>query len=272
MRYHSFELTVSEGVARLIWNQPDTGNTMDEHFCREFALVANELTTLDGLRLVVISARGKYFSLGGDIKTFSNNLDRLPDNILSSVTGLHIGISRLMRLNVPVIASVHGVAMGGAVAVLANCDLVVSARSVKYGAAYHHVAFPCDLGATTGLAGRMGVSRAKRFLLLGEVLDADQAHAAGLVDEVVADDQLAAVTEQYIKRLANGPTVAFGMVRKLMASAFCQPFDAQLEDEAQALVLAAGSDDAREGVTAFMQRRAPVFKALTSMPTLRTFI
>ncbi|GAB3379127.1 enoyl-CoA hydratase/isomerase family protein [Spongiibacter taiwanensis] len=260
MGYHSFELTVTAGVARLVWNQPDTGNTMDESFCREFGLVANELTTIKDLRLVVITARGKYFSLGGDIKTFSKNLANLPNNILSSVTGLHIGISRLMRLDVPVIASVHGVAMGGAVAVLANCDLVLSGRSVKYGAAYHHVAFPCDLGATTGLASRMGVSRAKRFLMLGEVLDADQAFAAGLVDEVVEDDQLATVTEDYINKLANGPTVAFGMVRKLMASAFCQPFDAQLEDEAQALVRAAASEDAREGVEAFIQRRAPVFK------------
>src|SRR5690606_35017870 len=111
MSCKSIELTICDGLARLTFNQPDIGNTLNEIFCKEFAEVANELTSNQDVRAVLLSAKGKYFSLGGDIKVFSNNLDRLPENILSSVTGLHIAMARLMRLNAPIIASVQGTAM-----------------------------------------------------------------------------------------------------------------------------------------------------------------
>lgn len=115
------------------------------------------------------------------------------------------------------------------------------------------------MGASFGLASRMGIARARRFLLLGETLDADAAQHAGLVDHVLDDDAVAMAAEGAATSLAQGPTRAYGEVRHLLARSLGTAFEAQLEDEAQALVRASASADAREGIAAFTEKRRPRF-------------
>jgi 2-(1,2-epoxy-1,2-dihydrophenyl)acetyl-CoA isomerase len=107
---------------------------------------------------------------------------------------------------------------------------------------------------------RMGIARTRRFLLMNETLAAEEALAAGLADEVVPADQLAARAEAIARQLAAGPTKAFGEMRRLMTTVEDQPLTAQLELEAQALSRISGTADAREGLTAFIEKRKPQFK------------
>jgi 2-(1,2-epoxy-1,2-dihydrophenyl)acetyl-CoA isomerase len=260
MAYQSLQLDVDDGVASLTLNQPELGNPFNAAFCRELGEVANEIAGRREIRAVLLQARGKHFSVGGDIKMFSENLDVLPAQIREWVSGLHLGMARLARIDAPIVAAVHGTAMGGAVGLLAGADLVFSGRSVSFGAAYTTIGYTCDMGATHTLAARMGLSRARRFLMLGEVLSAEAAFEAGLVDYLVDDGELVAAAAAAAQQLAHGPTRAYGELRRLMTRAFGQPFDAQLEDEAQGLIRAASSDDAREGILAFVERRAAEFK------------
>ena len=259
--YQSIQLTVDEGVARLTFNRPESNNALGEEFFREFGLAMNELAGRGSeVRAVLIRSTGRFFSVGGDLSLFTRDLDAAPAEVLNGTFTMHPGLARMRRLDAPVIAAVQGTAMGGAVSILANCDLVVSARSAKFGAAYPKLGFSMDLGASFGLASRMGVSRARRFLLLAETLDAETAEHAGLVDEVVDDEQLAEVAERYATQFAQGPTRAYGDIRRLLARALATPFEAQLEDEAQSLAHLAATADAREGLTAFMEKRAPIFR------------
>jgi len=260
MTYETIELVVNDGLAHLTLNQPDLGNPFNAVFCREFGQVANELAGREDVRVVLLSARGNFFSVGGDLGMFSRDLDAMPNAVREGTAGLHMGMARLLRLNAPIVVCVHATAMGGAVSVLSNCDLVYSARSARFGAAYSHIGFTCDLGASFGLASRMGLARARRFLLLGEVLDAVEAERTGLVDYVVDDAEVNAQAEQAAVRLSRGPTLAYGEVRRVMARSLGQAFEAQLEDEAQALARVAASQDAREGITAFLEKRRPMFK------------
>ncbi|MDN5937436.1 MAG: enoyl-CoA hydratase-related protein [Salinisphaera sp.] len=259
MSYNAFELTVADGLARLVMNQPERGNPFDADFCRELAEVANELADHDDLRAVLVTARGRYFSVGGDIAMFAENLDELTHGIRRWTAGLHMGIARLARLDAPIVAGVHATAMGGSVALVANFDLVFSAASARFGAAYAQIGYSCDAGASFALASRMGIARARRFLMLSEVLDAQQAQAAGLVDVVVADDRLAAEAERAAIRLANGPTRAYAGIRHLTRQAFSRGLEAAMEDEAQCLARVADSQDAREGILAFAEKRKPDF-------------
>jgi 2-(1,2-epoxy-1,2-dihydrophenyl)acetyl-CoA isomerase len=110
------------------------------------------------------------------------------------------------------------------------------------------------------LSRRMGLARARRFLLLNETLSAPDALAVGLVDEVVTADQLQARAQTVARQLAAGPTRAFGEIRRLLLSAQDQPLETQLELEAQALARIAGTSDARDGLTAFAQKRKPEFQ------------
>lgn len=260
MSYKTIELDLRDGIARLALNQGEAGNPFNEAFCNEWLEVANELAGRKDLRVILLSARGKYFSVGGDVRMFVENLDELPQRIRKWTGALHMGIARLARLDAPMIASVHGITMGGAVALISACDLVYAGRSAKFGAAYPSIGYCCDAGASRALATRMGVARARRFLLCGETLTAEQAAATGMVDFVIDDAELNDTATEAAERIAAGPTRAFGEIRRLFATALSQPFEAQLEDEAQALSRVAAGADAREGILAFVEKRKPVFR------------
>ncbi|MGQ0699632.1 MAG: enoyl-CoA hydratase/isomerase family protein [Panacagrimonas sp.] len=260
MSYESIDLTVTDGLARLVLNQPDIGNPFNASFCAEWAEVANELSGRKDVRAVLITGAGKFFTVGGDINMFSKNLDVLPNKIREWTAGLHMGAARLARLDAPLVAAVHATCMGGGCALIANCDLVFSARSARFGAAYSQIGYSCDAGASFGLASRMGIARARRFLLLAEMLEADQAASVGLVDYVVDDANLMVEAEKAAIKLSQGPTRAYGEVRRLFSRALGQPFESQLEDEAQALTRAASTSDAREGIMAFVEKRKAKFQ------------
>jgi len=258
--YTTIDLEVEDGVARLTLVRPDAGNSMNEMFFDEFGHAANHLATLgSAVRVVLLRSTGRFFSVGGDIGVFTRQLDEASAAVLAGTFSMHAGLTRLRRMDAPLVAAVQGTAMGGAVAVLSNCDVVISARSATFGAAYSKLGFSMDLGASYGLASRMGVSRARRFLLLAETLDAESALQAGLVDEVVDDDHVAERADELVTQLGAGPTRAYGEIRRLVGRALSQPFEASLEDEAQALARLAGMHDAREGLTAFTEKRVPKF-------------
>jgi 2-(1,2-epoxy-1,2-dihydrophenyl)acetyl-CoA isomerase len=254
------DLAVVDGIARLTLNQSERGNPIDAHFCADICSVANELAERSDLRAILLSASGQFFSVGGDIEMFSRNLDTLPRKLREWTAGLHMGLARLMRLDAPIVACVHATAMGGSVAIISNCDVVVAARTARFGAGYPQIGYSCDAGASFGLASRMGLARARRFLLLNEMLDSEQAASVGLVDFVVEDASVAAEAEKLVVKLSKGPTRAYGEVRRVFSTALGQPFEAQLEDEAQGLARAGAAADAREGITAFVQKRKPDFR------------
>jgi 2-(1,2-epoxy-1,2-dihydrophenyl)acetyl-CoA isomerase len=253
-------LELDEGVATIRFISPDTGNAMNQEFFREFSETVHELFLLRAeVRAVLIASSGRFFSVGGDVGEFAADPAAVPDLVQSGTYWMHPALARLRRLDAPLIAAVQGTAMGGAVAILSQCDLVVSARSARFGAAYSRLGFSCDLGASVGLASRMGVARARRFLLLAELLDADQALHAGLVDEIADDGDAERIATERARALADGPTRAYGEVRRLVDRALATPYESQLEDEAQSLTRMAGTADAVEGLRAFVEKRPPHF-------------
>lgn len=259
MKYESIDLEVIDGVARLSLDQAEAGNPFNEQFCNDWLAVSGELAARGDVRAILLTGRGRFFSVGGDIRMFVDQLDELPERIRQWTAALHTGLARFARLDAPMVAAVHGVAMGGASALIGSCDVVYAGRGTTIGAAYPGIGFSCDAGASRALASRMGHARARRFLVCGETLNAEQALAAGLVDFVVDDAELTAAAEAMALRLAAGPTRAFGEIRRLFNTVWNQSLEAQLEDEAQALAAVAGSSDAREGIRAFAEKRKPGF-------------
>jgi 2-(1,2-epoxy-1,2-dihydrophenyl)acetyl-CoA isomerase len=254
-------LVVADGLARLTLINPERGNPIDGTFCAEFCDAATELSEDPAVRCVLLSAQGAEFGYGGDIESFIENVEELPRFIKRWTTHLHSGISRLQRMDAPIVAQVHGVCAGGMAAIVAGCDLVVAAENVRFVAAYAGIGFNCDAGASVMLSRRMGLARARRFLLLNETLTAKAAQAAGLVDEITTLDDLSARAEEFAKRFGAGPTRALGEIRRLFLDVGGQSLETQLELEAQALARSAGTLDAREGLMAFSERRKPIFRA-----------
>jgi 2-(1,2-epoxy-1,2-dihydrophenyl)acetyl-CoA isomerase len=254
-------LTIDGGVARVTLDRPERGNAMDMPFFRAFGSVVDEVGRRAGeVRAVLITSTGPYFSVGGDIDAFLEAGDRLPELILEGTDHIHPALARLRSMDAPVVVAVQGTAAGGAGSLVAGCDLVIASSSAKIGAAYSRIGFSCDMGASRAYASRMGVARARRFLLLAETLDAESAERVGLVDEVVDPERVTEVAEGYARRFAAGPTRAYGEIRRLVDNALGTPLETQLENEALALARTAGSHDGREGVTAFAEKRKPVFE------------
>ena len=260
MTYESMRFERDGALARLTFTQADRGNPIDGTFCAEFGAVANEISCDKSVRALLITAEGKAFSFGGDVGLFTRNLDQLPLMIKRWTTDLHMGIARMQQMDAPIVAAVHGICAGGMSALMAGSDIVVAEPGTRFLAAYAGIGYSNDAGSSIMYTRRMGLARARRFLLMNETLSGEAALAAGLADEVVPADELAPRAEAIARQLAAGPTKAFGEMRRLMTTVEDQPLATQLELEAQALSRISGTADAREGLTAFVEKRKPQFK------------
>jgi len=255
----SFTCTIDDGLARIVLDQPERGNPIDGEFCREFGLGIAELSERVDVRAVLLSARGRLFSVGGDLTSLVKQGDALPTTIKAWTADLHPAIARMVRMRAPVVAAVHGNVAGGSVSLMAAADLVVMAESARISAAFSKIGFSPDSGSTTTVTRRIGVARARRFFLLGETLDAAAALSLGLVDFVVPNNALPSEAERIAKELAAGPTEAFGAIKRLFYQTSDRALESQLEEEAQTLATISRTADAREGVKAFVEKRKPLF-------------
>lgn len=260
MTYTAMKLERDGPIARLTFIQPERGNPIDGAFCSEYDKVADELAADPSVRAILVRAEGNVFSFGGDVRTFFANLDNLPPMIEQWAFDLHNGIAKLQMIDAPMVVAVQGLCVGGMGGLAASADIVVAEPNTKFVAAYAGIGFSNDAGTSIMYSRRMGSARTRRFLIMNETLDAEAALAAGLIDELVPTDQLFARAEEIARKLAAGPTKAIGQIRRLMVSVEDQPLKAQLDLEAAGLTRTSGTADAREGITAFHERRKPQFK------------
>ena len=261
MNLSAVRLEVNDtGLAILTLTQAARGNPFDGVFVKDMKQVCLQLWETPGLRAVLLRAEGPNFSFGGDLKSFYPLKDQLPPLVRSWTSDLHMGLQRLWQLPVPIVAEVQGFAMGGAVALLAGCDVVMACQSTRFGSAFTLIGFSCDSGSTVTLSARMGVARAKRFVMLGQVLGSQEALQAGLADQVVEDADLGKEAHALAQRLASGPTVAYGEVKRLFMRASAIQLEAMLEDEALTLARVSQTHDAQEGIASQVEKRKPVFK------------
>jgi 2-(1,2-epoxy-1,2-dihydrophenyl)acetyl-CoA isomerase len=235
-------LEVVEGLARLTFTEAARGNPIDGRLCAALCESAIQISENRDVRCVLLAAEGNVFSYGGDVDALASDLDGLAMNVKRWTTQLHGAIARFQRMDAPVVAAVHGVCAGGMAAIIAGSDVVIGA------------------GASIMFSRRMGLARARRFLLLNETLSAAEAQEVGLIDEVVPTEQLHVRAQAVAQELAAGPTRAFGEIRRLLNSAQDQPLETQLELEVQALARIAATSDARKGLTAFVEKLKPQFQ------------
>jgi len=158
----TFDCTISDGLAHIVLNRPDRGNPIDGEFCREFSLCIAELSERADVRSVLLSARGRLFSVGGDLMSLVKQEDALPRTIKAWTADLHAAIARMVRMRAPVVAAISGNVAGGSVSLMAAADLVVIAESARISSAFAKIGFSPDSGSTTTVTRRIGVARARR--------------------------------------------------------------------------------------------------------------
>jgi 2-(1,2-epoxy-1,2-dihydrophenyl)acetyl-CoA isomerase len=256
----SLDVQVADRIARLTLNSPDTGNALNLEMATALAQAAQGLRGSD-VGAVILSGAGKAFCVGGDLNYMREAGGEVGDAVLRLATQFHAGLEALAALDAPVITAVRGAAAGGGMSLAIAGDIVLAADSARFTMAYTAIGFPPDGGSSWTLPRLVGLRRAAELMLLNERLDAARAHELGLVTRVVGDGELDSVAEDLARRLADGPTAAHGAVKRLLRESATRELSAQLGEEARTIAALAASPDGREGVAAFLDKRAPHFGA-----------
>ena len=249
---------VRDRVAHVTLNRPQAGNSLDVEMAQQFAAIALQCERQKNVRAVLLRGAGNNFCHGGDVKVFAVQND-LPNYLRQLTSYLHLAISRLARLDAPVIAAVQGAAAGGGFSLAIGCDLVLAADSATFLMAYSKIGMAPDGGSTYFLPRLVGFKRAMELTLTNRVLSAHEAREWGLVTEVVAADKLAQRAEEMARSLAEGPTQAFGSAKRLLHSGWNQSLETQMELESRAIADTGQSRDGKEGIAAFVEKRKAKF-------------
>ena len=248
------EVTRDGAVVTITLNRPDKLNAFDDAMHARFRSALRDARGAD-VRAVVLTGAGRGFCVGQDLASFSGGRDV---GALLRET-YHPNIRALRGLEKPVIAAVNGAAAGAGLSLAAACDVRIAAESATFVPAFVNVGLVPDSGGSYFLTHLIGPGRAAEWMMSGRKLDAAEALAWGLVSEVTAADELAARAAEQAAALAEMPTAAIAMHRRLFDQAPLNALDQQLELEAQMQAAAARSEDFAEGVAAFREKRPPRF-------------
>ena len=243
-------------IATLRFNRPEALNAIDVPMANAFLTAVQTVASDPGVRAVVLCGNGRGFMAGGDLATLRADPVQGAIDIL---TPLNQALLLLAQMNAPVIAQVHGAAAGAGLSLVLMADYVIAAEGTRFNLAYINLGTSCDVGASWALPRIVGVRQALEIALLGESFTADDALRLGLVNRVVPGAELDSATAALAQRLANGPTLAYGAMKRLMRASMDYTLPEQLAAEKDAFVHCAGTEDFRAGVEAFHQRQSPQF-------------
>lgn len=256
-------LALEGPVATVTLNRPDVLNVLDRDLAVALHETLRQVGGDEAVRCVVLNGAGNHFMAGGDLAYFRAQLPAIRatagDDLVAMFEHVH-GIVRAVReMPKPVVASARGAVAGFGLSLLMACDLAVVAEDSVFTMAYCHIGASPDGSSSWFLPRVVGLKRASELALLGERFDAQRAAALGLVNQVVASDELGSATAKLAARLVRGPAFAYAQTKALLNASAGATLEQQLERERDAFVACALSDDFAEGVTAFCEKRKPDF-------------
>jgi 2-(1,2-epoxy-1,2-dihydrophenyl)acetyl-CoA isomerase len=258
-------LDIRDNVAWITFNRPEARNALNAEMRDALVGIVADLEVDDSVRCVVMRGAGKSFVAGGDVKamheaTRTMDAEERYKRRLHSMHNTDYRIQALRRMPKPVIASVHGSCAGGGMSLVGASDLAIAAEGTIFTFAFSRIGISPDGGSSYFLPRMMGMKKAFELAYLSERFGAETAREIGLVNWVVPADQLEAETENLAARLAGGATQAFGRTKALFNASLNNTIEQQMKMETRCLAESMMTEDHVEGVTAFVEKRNPVFK------------
>jgi len=256
------DYTVEDGVARIVLNRPQVLNVFDDELGGLLRDRVAEAGADSEARCIVITGAGRAFSAGEDLAALAERYEagRPPDLGQILTQRYNPLIKELRAAPKPVVAGLNGVAAGAGASLALACDLRIASERASLSFPFAKVGLVPDSGATWFLARMLGTARAWELALSGRSVSSAEALELGLVQEVVAADELEARLRVVAAELAHGPTTAQALTKGLIEAAVSHTLDEQLEAEALAQEVAGGTQDHLEGVRAFFSKRTPKFE------------
>jgi 2-(1,2-epoxy-1,2-dihydrophenyl)acetyl-CoA isomerase len=255
-------VSVADGVATVQLNRPQTLNAWNRQFGEDLLAAMRNVRRDQSVRAVLIEGAGRAFSSGADLKDAGGGEttpDGRPDVYKTLTERYHPIMIEIREMPKPVVASVRGAAVGIGCSLALCCDLIVAAQSAYFLLAFVNIGLVPDGGSSLFIPTRVGMARATELAMLGERLPAEQALQWGLINRVVADEQLAQESAALAARLAAGPTRSYAGTKRQLNNWLYSRMQEQLELEAQIQREMAGSEDFLEGAMAFVEKRPTRF-------------
>jgi len=259
MPYETLLTDIADDVFTLTFNRPEVLNAFNDQMAEEVQDALKKAERDEGVRCLVLTGAGQGFCAGQDLGalqgrgasvSFREHLQRTYNPV----------ISKLRSIEKPVIGQINGAAAGAGLGIALACDLRYAAAGAKFRMAFSGIGLAPDSGTSLFLPHLIGYARAYEMAITNEPLLAEEAARMGLVNKVFPADQLAAAVRALATKLAQAPTKAFGLTKRAMNKAFAVSIDQALDYEAHLQEIAGKTADYREGVAAFLEKRAPRFK------------
>lgn len=259
MPYNTLKYKTKNNIAYIVLNRPERFNSFDMQLGKELYDVLKKITPDDKIRAVVIKGTGKGFCGGGDVKEMHLAKDK--SKFLRELTkdGIHKCVIEIRNMEKPVIAAVNGAAFGAGLSLALACDIIISVKDAKFGTAFIGIGLAPGCG-TQFFTKITGYQKACEYILTSKVFTAEKAKELGLVNKIVEEKELDQAVEEFTQKFRKLPPIAVGKAKMLINKSLENNMLDHLELESKTAAFSAGSQDFREGVSAFVEKRKPKFK------------
>jgi len=248
-----------DGVAHVRFSRAESANAVNPRFSRDLLDVMFEIEFDSDVKSACVTAEGKVFCAGGDLKEFAAAGDGLPRLASEMLADFHTAIYKMNRMPKPFVAGVRGAAGGAGLSLVGAFDLVVSGESAKYTMAYTRAGVTPDGTSTYFIARHIGLRRMLDLTLTNRVLSAAEAEEWGLINRVVSDELVDTAALELAQQLADGPSWASGHAKRVVYAGYDSVLEQAGELEGVTITQAMSRHDGREGISAFAEKRRPEF-------------
>jgi len=254
MNYETIILEIKDHIATITLNRPDRLNALNDQMADELNDVAISIDRDDDVRVVIITGAGRAFCSGRDLKgerTGSSEIGHsLPDRIFAA----------LNNIEKPIIASINGVAVGGGCTMTLSCDIRIASEEARFQLPFTRLGICTEIGSTYLLPRLIGMGKACELLLTSKMIDAKEANEMGLVNQVVPASELVKTTYEMARNIAKFPPLSVKMNKRGLYQSMNSDLTSQLRYEALASAYLRDTEDAKEAIQAFQEKREPIYK------------
>jgi 2-(1,2-epoxy-1,2-dihydrophenyl)acetyl-CoA isomerase len=250
------------GVAILTLNKPETLNAMTADMWARLPALVGEVRTDDSVKVLIVTGAGKGFCAGSDVGRLASRIagEKAAEGPKDITAPLGSEVLCLATLQKPTIAALNGVVAGAGVSIALACDMRIASEQARFVLAWVKMGLVPDGGATYLLTRLVGPSKALEFALTGSTIDAQTAERLGMINKVVPHAELMAAAKELAATIAHGPPIAIQLMKKGIYRALTHDLESQLDYESYIQSICRGTEDHKEGVKAFMEKRKPEFK------------
>lgn len=257
IEYQTLQTTTEKHCLFITLSRPNRLNAFDLLLGEELSQVLNEASNDDSIKVVVLKGTGKGFCGGGDVKEMHGAANK-PQFLRDLTKIIHQCVLTMRGMEKPVIAAVNGAAFGAGFSLALACDIIISTSASRFGTAFIGIGLAPGCG-TQLLTQIIGYQKACEYILTSKTLSAEEAETLGIINKVVPENQLDDAIEEYVQIFRSFPSIAVGKAKMLINKSLDNDFANHLELESLTAAYTAGTQDFTEGVTAFVEKRKPVF-------------